>query len=146
MFTLLCRLFVCPKTPVTVAFRYLTTRIYSFSFFSYFALKALSTIKCFALCGSVVQLSCQPSLSPYYILKLESCFVFLLAEVSAPNGSFIKIKSEPSQLSRVSERFFLSRWVIRQYSGLDGFSIFIVPFSYLSSTLVPVYFKCATGN
>ena len=48
--------------------------VYSFSFFSYIALKALSAIKCFALCGSVVQLRCQPSL--IILIKLESCFVF----------------------------------------------------------------------
>ena len=58
------------------SFRYLTTRIYSFSFFSYIALKALSAIKYFALCGSVVQLRCQPSLYSFFSLKLESCFVF----------------------------------------------------------------------
>ena len=55
---------------------------------------------------------------PFYF-KTRELLRFPLAEVSAPNGSFIKIKFEPLQLSRVSERFFLSRWVIRQYSGLD---------------------------
>ena len=63
----------------------------------------------------------------YY--KTRELLRYLLAEVSAPNGSFSKIKSEPSQLSRVSERFVLSHWVIGQYTGLD--------ISFLSCLLVP---------
>ena len=60
----------------------------------------------------------------YY--KTRELLRFPLAEVSAPNGSFSKIKSEPSQLSRVSERFVLSRRVIGQYTGLECY-LFIVP-------------------
>ena len=47
---------------ISYPFRYQAPRIYSFSFFPDFALKVLSSIKCSSLCGSVMQLSCQPSL------------------------------------------------------------------------------------
>ena len=103
--------------------------IYSFSFLSCIAFSGLNTTKYYPKCGSVMHLSYSRGFYSSYILKLESCFVFQLAEVSAPNGSFSKIKSEPSQLSRVSERFVLSHWVIGQYTGLDV--------SFLSCLLVP---------